>query len=121
MALGASGRVSRMFPREELTYISLEGLDPGVTPKDGYFLLRKNHPNYNALYSLALVAAVNRYPTIEVFVETEVKGSPLEALLDAESYRGLMQEAQEKLQQFCTGGGEVVMPMDAFIINATKS
>ncbi|HSF30828.1 MAG TPA: hypothetical protein VLK82_10205 [Candidatus Tectomicrobia bacterium] len=61
MALGASGRVSRIFPHEELTYISLEGLDPGVTPKDGYFLLRKNHPNYNALYSLTLVAAVNRY------------------------------------------------------------
>jgi hypothetical protein len=61
MALGASGRVSRIFPHEELTYISLEGLEPGVTPRDGYFLLRRNHPNYNALYSLALVAAVNRY------------------------------------------------------------
>jgi SAM-dependent methyltransferase len=61
------------------------------------------------------------YPTLDVFVETEVKGSPLEALLDAESYRGLLQEAQEKLQQFCTEDGEVIMPMDAFIITATKS
>ena len=61
------------------------------------------------------------YPTIEVFVETEVKGSPLEALLDEESYQGLMREAQEKLQQFCTDGGEVIMPMDAFIITAEKA
>jgi hypothetical protein len=45
------------------------------------------------------------YPTIEVFVETEVKGSPLEALLDEESYQGLMREAQETLQQFCTDAG----------------
>lgn len=62
-----------------------------------------------------------RYPTIEAFVETEVKGSPLEALLDTESYQGLTQEAQEKLQQFCNDGGAVVMPMDAFIITAEKS
>jgi SAM-dependent methyltransferase len=60
------------------------------------------------------------FPTIDVFVETEVKGSPLEALLDGESYQGLMQEAQEKLQQFHTQGA-VVMPMDAFVITATKS
>jgi SAM-dependent methyltransferase len=61
------------------------------------------------------------YPTIEVFVETEVKGSPLEALLDVEGYQGLMQEAQEKLQRFRAESGAVVMPMDAFIITATKS
>ena len=41
--------------------------------------------------------------------------------LDEESYQGLMQEAQEKLQQFCTDGGGVIMPMDAFVISAEKS
>jgi SAM-dependent methyltransferase len=56
------------------------------------------------------------FPSIDAFVQTEVKGSPLEALLDEESYRGLMQEAKEKLGQFCIEGGEVVMPMDAFVI-----
>jgi len=30
-------------------------------------------------------------------VEAEVKGSPLETLLDAESYQGLIREVQEKL------------------------
>jgi SAM-dependent methyltransferase len=58
------------------------------------------------------------FPSIEVFVETEVKGSPLEPLLDDESYRGLMQEAKEELVQFCSEGDEVVMPMDAFVITA---
>ena len=61
------------------------------------------------------------FPTIEVFVETEVKGSPLEALLEEESYRGLMREAQEKLRRFRADGGDVIMPMDAFIITAAKS
>jgi ubiquinone/menaquinone biosynthesis C-methylase UbiE len=70
---------------------------------------------------VALRDGTMTYPTIEVFVETEVKGSPLENLLDAESYHGLLQDAQEKLQQFCTEGGYVVMPMDAFIVTATKS
>jgi SAM-dependent methyltransferase len=69
---------------------------------------------------VALREGTMTYPTIEVFVETEVKGSPLETLLDAESYQGLIREAQEKLQQFRTEGGAVVMPMDAFVITATK-
>jgi ubiquinone/menaquinone biosynthesis C-methylase UbiE len=60
------------------------------------------------------------FPSIEVFVETEVKGSPLDDLLDEESYRGLMQDAKEKLRQFCTEGPEVVMPMDAFVITARR-
>jgi ubiquinone/menaquinone biosynthesis C-methylase UbiE len=61
------------------------------------------------------------FPTIEAFVETEVKGSPLEALLDEEGYQGLMAEARDKLQPFRADGGEVVMPMDAFIITAQKA
>ena len=85
----------------------------------------------NTLIDLCKAAGINdaiftlregiiTYPTIEVFVETEVKGSPLEALLDVGSYQGLIQKAQEKLQQFCKGG-EVVMPMDAFIVTAEKA
>lgn len=70
--------------------------------------------------AVTLRAGTMTFPTIEIFVETEVKGSPLEALLDAESYRGRMREAQEKLQQFSTEGGAMIMPMDAFVITATK-
>jgi SAM-dependent methyltransferase len=61
------------------------------------------------------------FPSIEAFVETEVKGSPLEPLLNEESYRALMEEAKEKLVQFCVEGGEVVMAMDAFVITSKKA
>lgn len=70
---------------------------------------------------VTLREGIMTYPTIEVFVETEVKGSPLETLLDEESYQGFMQEAQEQLNHFHTAGGGVIMPMDAFIITATKA
>ena len=40
-------------------YIMLK--DPEYLPKDGYFKLSLNHVNYNSLYSLAVIAAVNRY------------------------------------------------------------
>ena len=32
------------------------------SPQNGYFKLELDHPNYFALYSLALSAAINRYP-----------------------------------------------------------
>jgi SAM-dependent methyltransferase len=60
------------------------------------------------------------FPTIEVFVETEVKGSPLDPLLDDASYRGLMTEAQDQLQQFRADGGTLIMPMDAFVVTGEK-
>ena len=71
--------------------------------------------------AVALREGTMTFPTIEVFVETEVKGSPLETLLDAESYQGLVHEAREKLQRFRTEGGPVIMPMDVYIITAEKS
>ena len=61
---------------------------------------------------VALRESTMMYPTIEVFVETEVKGSPLETLLDAKSYQGFMREARKKLQRFRTEGGPVIMPME---------
>jgi SAM-dependent methyltransferase len=71
--------------------------------------------------NIELREGVITFPTIEVFVETEVKGSPLEGLLGEESYRGLVQEAEEKLVGFSGEGGEVVMPMDAFLVTSEKA
>jgi hypothetical protein len=65
MAVQAKGRVKRIYAsyetRNARTYIALELPASTMAPKDGYFVLESRHPNYNALYSLALVAAVNRY------------------------------------------------------------
>jgi hypothetical protein len=58
----AIGMVSRIYANQSGAFIRLADLPPGDTPGGGhYFELRKGHPNYNALYSLALVAAANRY------------------------------------------------------------
>lgn len=61
MAVSATGRVRRIYTHENECYIRLEGTPSSQTPKDGYFKLLMSHRNYNALYSLAVVAAVNRY------------------------------------------------------------
>ena len=55
-----NGMVERIYPSEGGTYIRLD-IPAAERPKDGYFRLDTSHANYNALYSLALVAAVNRY------------------------------------------------------------
>jgi len=65
MAVQAKGKVKRLYPSYETTkgktFIRLELPASAAAPKDGYFFIETSHPNYNALYSLALVAAVNRY------------------------------------------------------------
>jgi len=71
MANRVKGKVKKIYAHEDLVYVSLEGLDLGVTPKEEFFLLARNHPNYNALYSLALVAAVNRYE-LEIRTKAEI-------------------------------------------------
>jgi hypothetical protein len=69
--------------------------------------------------SVELREGTMTYPSIATFVEAEVKGSPLEALFDEESYRALVAEAEAKLH-FRTDHGQIVMPLDAFIITAEK-
>jgi hypothetical protein len=59
MVFRVSGQVNRLFVSDGHCYIRID--DPEVVPKDGLFDLQQDHPNYNALYSLALSAAVNRY------------------------------------------------------------
>jgi hypothetical protein len=61
MAVVAVGKVIRLYVNRGNTSIRLD-IDSKSAPKDGYFQLRLDHANYNALYSLALAAAVNRIP-----------------------------------------------------------
>lgn len=68
----AKGKIARLHASAEKsvgrTYLRLD-LPPAVKgPKDGYFFIETTQSNYNALYSLALAAAINRYA---VAVQTE--------------------------------------------------
>jgi len=62
MAIVAVGKVSRLYVNRGNTSIRLDIDWEKTGPANGYFKLRLDHVNYNALYSLALAAAVNRFP-----------------------------------------------------------
>jgi hypothetical protein len=57
------GEVERLFVRREGCEIRLQNVSPSDAemPKDGYFFLYREHENYRALYSLALLAASGRH------------------------------------------------------------
>ena len=61
MAFRVTGAVKRLYVTVGVTHIRLQ-IPEDEAPKDGYFDLRQDHANYNALYSLALSAAINGYP-----------------------------------------------------------
>ena len=65
----ATGKVE-VLHTHEVTTINLSDTND-VLPKDGGFVLRRDHPNFNALYSLALSAAINRY-TLRIGTTTEI-------------------------------------------------
>ena len=76
MAHFATGKIIRLNPRIRTlsTLIRLD-IDPKTGPKDGYFELKLESENYNALYSLALAAAANRWPiTIRTVDEIQAAG-----------------------------------------------
>lgn len=69
---------------------------------------------------IELRAGTVTFSTIEQFIDMEVKGTPLGDLIDEAGYKGLLSEAKEKLQHFLGDSGEVVIPMDAYIVTAKK-
>jgi hypothetical protein len=75
MAVHAIGKVTRLYVTKGYVAIRLGGLAADVRPLDSYFKLHQTHPNYNALYSLALTAAVNRY---DLHIRTEEDIIPTE-------------------------------------------
>ena len=56
----AFGKVTRIYANKFGAFIRID--TDGPKPLEEYFKLRLDHPNYNALYSLALAAAANRWP-----------------------------------------------------------
>jgi hypothetical protein len=54
------GRIVGLTVSREGTYLELDN-DPKVGPKDNVWLLKLDHANYSALFSLALAASANRW------------------------------------------------------------
>jgi hypothetical protein len=61
-----------------------------------------------------------RFPSVQEFIRIEVKGSPLADMLSDDVMRSLAAESEDALMEFVTPSGEIVMPMDAHIITASK-
>jgi SAM-dependent methyltransferase len=59
-------------------------------------------------------------PSIDSFLESEVKGSPLNNLFDDRSYPPFLEETKAMLAAFLTPDGELVIPIDATIVTAQK-
>ncbi len=67
MATRATGKVSQIYVADKIALFRLSDLPTASAPRNNNFELRKSDQNYNALYSLALSAAINRY---DLTVET---------------------------------------------------
>jgi hypothetical protein len=61
-----------------------------------------------------------RFPSVREFVRIEVKGSPLAEMLSDDVMQSLATESEDALVEFVVPSGEVVMPMDAHIVTASK-
>jgi SAM-dependent methyltransferase len=61
-----------------------------------------------------------RFPTVNEFIRIEVKGSPLADMLSDDAMQALAQESEVALAEFVVPSGEIVMPMDAHIVAASK-
>jgi SAM-dependent methyltransferase len=70
--------------------------------------------------STALREGSIRFPSIKEFIRTEVKGSPLADVLGVHAMQTLVAESETALAAFVVPSGEIVMPMDAHIVTATK-
>ena len=70
--------------------------------------------------SVALHEGSIRFPSVQEFIRIEVKGSPLAGMLSDEMMQSLAAESEEALVEFVVASGEIVMPMDAHIVTASK-
>jgi hypothetical protein len=60
MATRLSGKIATLIADRDGAFVGLDN-DPSVGPKGNIWRLKIDHSNYNALYSLALAAAANRW------------------------------------------------------------
>jgi SAM-dependent methyltransferase len=61
-----------------------------------------------------------RFRSVAEFVRVEVQGSPLAGLISDEEMPALTADSEEALAEFVRPSGEIVMPIDAHIITASR-
>ena len=61
-----------------------------------------------------------RFPSVKEFIRIEVKGSPLADMVSDDAMETLAAESESELAEFVVPSGEIVMPMDAHIVTASK-
>ena len=71
MAKMFRGKVDRLNPSRGNTYIRIQ-IPVAEQPQNNEFILQQSHQNYNALYSLALAAAINGYDLLIRTTEEDV-------------------------------------------------
>ena len=62
-----------------------------------------------------------RFPSVTEFIRIEVKGSPLADMVSDDVMETLAAESESALAEFVVPSGEIVMPMDAHIVTASKA
>jgi SAM-dependent methyltransferase len=61
-----------------------------------------------------------RFPSVKEFIRIEVKGSPLADMLSDDMMQTLAAESENELVELVVPSGEIIMPMDAHIVTASK-
>jgi SAM-dependent methyltransferase len=61
-----------------------------------------------------------RFASVQEFIHTEVKGSPLADALSDDAMEGLAADSERALAEFVVPSGEIITPMDAHIVTASK-
>ena len=62
-----------------------------------------------------------QFPSVQEFVRIEVKGSPLADMVSEDAMETLAADSESGLAHFVAPSGEIVMPMDAHIVTASKT
>jgi hypothetical protein len=61
-----------------------------------------------------------RFGSVQEFIRVEVQGSPLADMVSAEAMEDLAAKSEAALAAFVLPSGEIVMPMDAPVVTASK-
>jgi SAM-dependent methyltransferase len=61
-----------------------------------------------------------RFPSVKEFIRIEVKGSPLAEMLNDDVMQTLATESEHALVELVVPSGEIIMPMDAHLVTASK-